>query len=1184
MMSQPAKKLKMHSTIRIVLLLTLAMGSLFATAAASAQSTFGSIIGTVTDAAGAVIPGALIEAKEATTGVLRTATSDGHGDFSLVNLDAGVYVVTVSSTGFEKRQFNEVHLLARETVKIESALKVSTDSQAIEVTAGAAPIDADLTLSDSKSGQQISELALNFRASNTPSPIIVANLAPQVQPDQSGNISIAGGLPNETSFSLDGISTQNVRNGGPNTDLFPSVESIAEFKVNSGSNNAEFGQVSDLTVISKSGTNQYHGALFYFTQNAAFNAADPFVGKVLPVVANDFGVTLGGPASIPHFYDGKDKTFFFFTYEGVRRPQTVQTTEILPSTSQRAGHLTNPVLNPCTGAITNDISNCINPASAKALAAYFPLPNITNGPNDAINQFTLPGTYDQNGYDGRVDQVINHKQKAYVRYSQKQITNSGTDGDANYNPLLGLYTIQQKLKNLAGSWNYIITPTIVNEFRAGLSFVNTAQVYPAATQGAAVDTSLGITNLPPVPSSGGASNFQVGNYVDPSGAVAGNAGTNGVGRPRHVQQHIYELGDNLTYLKGTHSIKAGFDYVRNSYVDQITFTAGDEFGDYYYAGLLGDPLADFLTGVVTEADYAQNGPDGRPYASHYGFFAQDDWKVNKKLTVSYGFRYEINPPFNDKTDQLAQFDRNYPGGRLITQGAKGLALVSPSWRAQVGNTPFVTNDAVGLPITLRNTYYGNYQPRLGFAYDPFGGGKTIVKAHVGSYSVPVLGAVLYSLLGVNTSNFPEFITSKANPLTFPTVFGGSGTYPVNCNSPSTLPAGGTAGSASCPGYRRANDENLKDPRVVQWNASVEQEFSHSTVLRMVYTGSHTTQLIYSPDLNQVAPNTATYTEDDGTVLHGYAALTATPALRQQNLKYPNFAEVLTRDNGPSAKYNALTVEVERRFGKGLTFDASYNWAHNGSNALGSAPSSLIGDGGQGDNGPNTLDYYDIHRDYGNVIFTRRNRFVDTFNYTLPYGRGQMYGSNISRTANLFLGGWNLTGITVWQSGAFLTPTFTPFADTTNPNGTPLSPSDPAYRATADDPSGTNPGQRSAGAYQRPDYNPGIVANTKPGYNQYFNVAAFAAPKPDIGRFGDAWVGMLRGPSLAVFSSSLGKNFDFTERLKLRYEADFSNLFNVKNNADPNTNITSGSFGVVSSVVNQEQAGPRKIQMSLRLAF
>jgi hypothetical protein len=1117
------------------------------------QSTYGSFVGTVTDSSGAVVSGAQVQAKEDTTGVTRSTVTDSRGDFNLVNLDAGIYSVTIAATGFETGDFHSVHLLARESVRLDTSLKVGGAQQQVEVTAASADIDADLTVGDTKSGKQIDELALNFRASNATSPLIVANLAPLVQPDQSGNISIAGGLPNMTSFSLDGISTQNVRNGGPNADLFPSVESFGEFKVNTGSNNAEFGQVSDITVTSRSGTNDYHGSLFYFTQNAAFNAPDPFAHRVLPVVANDFGVTVGGPISVPHFYKGKDKSFFFFTYEGTRRPQSFPINEILPSTSQRAGILAAPARNPCTDQITTDFTNCINPASLKALNAFFPTPNIVNGPDDAVNQFVIGGNYHLDSYDGRVDQVITPNQKVFVRYSHKDITNTGDNGDSNYNPLMGPFSIGQKLRNLAGSYNWVIRPTIVNEFRAGFSYVTTIEDYPQAAQGAALDTAIGITGLPPVPSSGGISNFQVGNYVDPAGAVAGSAGTNSFGRPRHVQQHIYEVGDNVTWIKGSHSLKFGFAFTRTSYIDQITFTNGDEFGDYYYSGIFtGDPLGDFLTGIVSQADYAQNGPDGQPFAYHYGLFGQDDWKATRNFTISYGLRYEVNPPFDDATDQLGQFDRNYPGGRLITQGQKGLSLVAPSWRASVGDTPFVTNSQVGLPITLRNTYYGNVQPRFGFAYDTYGNGKTIVKGHVGAYSVPVLGAVLYSLLGVNTSNFPQFESTATNPILFPDVFGGNGSYPINCNSPSTLPPGATPGSATCPGYRRANQENLKDPRVIQWNASLEQSFTHDTVLRLLYTGSHTTQLIYSPDLNQVEPNTV-----------GYAALTATPALRQANLKYPNFSEVLTRDNGPSAKYNAGTVEVLRRFGQGLTLDASYTLAHNTSNALGSAPSSLIGQGGAGDNGPNTLDYYDIHRDYGNVIFTRRNRFVSNFNYVLPFGRGQAIMNGASYFENLAIGGWNVTGIILAQSGAFLTPTFTP---------------------TGDDPSGTNPGQRSTGSYQRPDCVSGVNPNTSTTPGVYFNQAAFSIPGPDIGRFGNCPVGFLSGPSTTNFSMSAGKNFALTERFNLRYEADFANLFNIKNLADPNTKINSGSFGVVSAVQTAEQAGPRTIQMSLRLVF
>src|SRR5215831_13618659 len=209
----------------------------------------------------------------------------------------------------------------------------------------------------------------------------------------------------------------------------------------------------------------------------------------------------------------------------------------------------------------------------------------------------------------------------------------------------------------------------------------------------------------------------------------------------------------------------------------------------------------------------------------------------------------------------------------------------------------------------------------------------------------------------------------------------------------------------------------------------------NTLVRASYTGSHTINLIYSPDLNQVAPNTS-----------GYAALTATPALRQQNLKYPNFSEVLTRDNGPSDKYEALSLELNKRFSNGLTFSNNYTLAKNITNALGTAPNSAVPLGGQIDNGNNVQNYYDVKSDSGNAYFTPRHRFVSTVVYNLPLGRGQKFGGNVSRGANLFVGGWALTGVTLLQTGPWLTPYF------------PTSTADP---------SGTNPNQRSV-AQQRPD--------------------------------------------------------------------------------------------------------------------
>ena len=269
-----------------------------------------------------------------------------------------------------------------------------------------------------------------------------------------------------------------------------------------------------------------------------------------------------------------------------------------------------------------------------------------------------------------------------------------------------------------------------------------------------------------------------------------------------------------------------------------------------------------------------------------------------------GLRYEIHAPFNDETNQLANFEPNFPGGRVVVQGQKGLAQVLPVFQQSIGSTPIVTNQEAGLPTTLRHTYYGDIDPRLGLTWQPYKSAEanhnTVFHAGVGVYTVPVLGSVLYSLAGVATSNYLIFAQTPTLSLQFPDVF----------------PTGGGAGQAGKPDYRRANQIDMKDPRQIQWNGSIEQGLGYSTVLRLSYTGSHTTQLIQSPDLNQVPANTL-----------GYAAYVA-----KNGLPFNNFNAVLTRSNGPSAKYNALTAEVERRYAKGLTLDASYTFAHDTSNA------------------------------------------------------------------------------------------------------------------------------------------------------------------------------------------------------------------------------------------------------------
>ena len=779
----------------------------------------------------------------------------------------------------------------------------------------------------------------------------------------------------------------------------------------------------------------------------------------------------------------------------------------------------------------------------------------------------MPGNYSLDGYDGRLDHVFNSNHRIFGRVTQKGITSSGTDGtaatgalgstgDESYNPLMGTFATTTNATNVAIDYNWMIRPDLMNELRGGWTRANFNYTYPQALQGNAIISALGIAGLPGAPKNGlgGVPVFYMGNLL--------GGATNLYGHPRVEGNDIWEVGDNLTWIRGRFTSKFGFDFRRLNYRDNITFENGDEYGDYPIAGgytcsgaeLSAYPdacaVAGLLQGDVDEANQAQNGPDGKPYGYHYSGFAQTEWKARPNLSVTAGLRYEINTPFQDATNQIGNFRYQVPGGELVVNPNE---KISPAWKEAVGDTPFVLASTVGLGPGLRYTYWDNIQPRLGFVWMPTSSHNTVVRASSGIYSVPVLGAVLYSLLGVDTSNYGSYNPTISTPiLNFSDVFSG------------------TPGVSSFPGYRRANQWNLKDPRVYQWNAAFEQNLGFQTLLRLSYTGSHAVDLIYSPDMNQVTPNTASYTEDSGKVIYGYAALTATPALRQQNLKYPNFFEVLTRNNGPSGKYQALTVELNRRFARGLSFSNSYTFSSNKTNSLGTAPNSAIGTGGQGDNGANVNNIYDIVSGMGNTYYDPTHSFISTAVYDLPFGRGKTYYGNASRAADLAVGGWSVTGIVFARSGFWETP---------------------YYPSTTYDSSGTNPHERSV-SQQRPDCTgtSGYLGN--PTTSAFFNAAAYSIPAhpvdaagtaEPIGRFGNCGVGILEGPKTVTFSMSTGKTFHLSERFGIRYEAQFSNLFDILNWGEPNMNITS-SFGKITNAQDVSQAGPRTIQMSLRFQF
>jgi hypothetical protein len=1126
---------------------------------ASAQSTYGTITGTVTDSSGAVVTGAKVEIRNQETGTTRYVLTGAQG-YRFANVDPGIYTVKASMLNFGTLENRDVVLQARDVVVVNLQLKVESKGEEITVTSGQEIVSQDLTESTSVSGTEISSLPLNFRATNAPSPIEAATLTPGVDQDQSGNLTFSGQLPTATSFSLDGISIQSVRVGGPSKDLFPSVEGIAEFRVNTAANSAEFAQPTDLTVVSKSGTDEFHGSAFGYFGRQAWNAADP-IAKFNPTLdANTFGASIGGPIR-------KNKVFFYFDYEGVRLDQNslVATQTIAPQwltgnfSSVGGGAVPFVLTNPTTGTpYTNLAQLPINPTSSQLAATFLP-PAAGPAANDnnidvsgANNLNTIvPGHYSSDGYDGRLDYNFSANHHIFGRVTQHTIDSTGTDatqagalgavGDTSYNPTMGTFATQTNATNVAISYNWIIRPTLVNELRGGYTRYNLSYSFPQALLPYNTTSSL-VAGLPgpPVNGLGGVPAFYIGSLLGGS--------SNQFGHPRHQKNGIWETDDILQWGHGKFNSKFGAGFRRLNYEDNITFLTGDEYGDYTIGGgqvcatavLAAYPeacaSAQFMLGYLDEAAQAQNGPDGKPYGYHYHFFGQTEWKARPNLMLTVGLRYEINTPFQDATNQLGQFDyfKNSPFyGKLIYDTGEKL---SPAWvKAVGGQSQFVLNTAVGLPPALRFVDKTNFQPRLGLTWNP--SPNTVVRAAGGVYSVPVLGAVLYSLLGVDTSNFGSF---------FPTGGPGSMTW-------SNAFLGGAAGVVcppSCPGYRRANQWHLQDPRVIQWNFGVEQNIGFRSVFKASYIGSHTYNLVYSPDLNQIPPNTL-----------GYAAYRAT-----FGVNFPNFREVLTRADGPSDRYEALILELNRRFGRGLTFNNSYTLNWNKTNALGTVPSSAIPSGGQGDNGNNVANIFNIAADTGNAYYDPRQQFLSTVEYELPFGRGKQFLNSSSRAMDLVVGGWNINGIIRYHSGFWLTPSFpSSFAD----------------------PSGTAPQNRSVSS-QRPDCISGASGYLpNPTIADYFNASAFSVPASDIGRFGNCGVGILEGPDTATFSTAVGKTFLVTERFRVQYQALFANIFNIINWGQPNMNVTSSSFGKITSAQDSapaSMAGPRSIQMSLRLQF
>lgn len=1093
------------------------------------QSTFGSIRGTVQDGSGAVIPGAKVVIHSLDENFDRQVTSTDSGEFFVENLKAGHYKLIIRHDGFADSVVNAAALEARQELRVPVKMSVASDATVVEVIAGQDQLNTENgTIGDSKENQLMTQLPLNNRATTT-SPLGSLSLSPNVQQDSSGNIAVGGASSSMVNFSVDGISTANVRQNGALQDAYPSQEGIAAVKITAFNNSAEFSQVGDVTFTTKSGANQYHGSLFEYLQNDALDASPyGFSGKA-PKRFNTFGGSLSGPLGIPHFYKGDGKTFFFADYEGNRRRTAVAQQFLVPTQAQRNGDLSGlPDANGNPGPVIDPSKIS---ATAKALLAYYPLPNVSGQSNYNYENFqATPATTD--GADIRIDRTITDKQSAYARFSRKNIRQDVA------NPLLPNDTDLIHNRSLLASYTYAITPKLLNEFRFGFTNVTTEVSFPI--QGATALQSLDLTgvNISQHPTSHA---FPTFNFSSGTGFTAIGRDKTGVTQSRTMQ-----FTDNVTSTWGRHTVKAGLDARRVRYFDIETFQPSDDFGLFtFQPTFTGNAFGDLLEGAPTTLFFAVSSPDVGGTAWQYSVFTQDEMQLTSKLTVNYGLRWQVLPGFHEDGGNLANFDQNtnsivVPDELSSYLQANNLQTSNLAFQQSFNAcnlgyqalpcTNYVTASHAHLPQSLRHTYKGNFQPRVSLAYRPFDDTKTVVRAGFGIFTMTNLGPLSFNNSGNPTSalhTYSNSMTAAGAPL---------------IQFPNTAPpsAGVQYGGG---GLDQGVDPNYRDPQSEQWNLTLERQLSTNDSIRVSYVGMHTYRLSITEDLNQIPASTTPY------------QTTAASPYVDPRAPYQNWLTLYSTFNAGVANYQALEINGTHRMAHGLFFDANYTLAKNLADNQGDTPTAFAGEVNYG---VPIADRFHIHNNYGNVEGTRRNRFLLSGIYQLPAGRGRTF-LNGGGWKEMLLGGWDLNTVTLLETGPWMTPSI----------------------STSYDESNTNVVNR--GAYLRPD----VISKHLYGGSQahYFNQAAFQATPTGAGRFGNAGVGILQGPGTAAVSLGLAKNFALTEKARLRFESTFTNVLNHTNFAPPATQIDNTStFGVLSAPQTAENAGNRTGQLALRIDF
>lgn len=1063
---------------------------LFFVSACHGQTTFGSILGVVKDPAGSIMVGVKITVTNEGTGIAKETTTDGNGSYSVTHLNPGPYSVAAEFAGFQRYLHSNVTVETGQTLRIDVQMIVGQVTETVSVTAQAPVVESETgTVSDLRTGRQMRDLPLNFVRGDAFGGGIFKymSLSPgSYRYEGSSAHSFGGSRGFQNGFIFDGTSLGD-QGGGQVTPAQPSFETVQEMKLTMVNNSAEYGSVATVTVTSKSGTNEFHGSGFHQYSTGGLNARNFFQSSRPFRVYNQFGGSLGGPII-------RNRTFFFGAFEGNRdHGQRVYNASV-PSLALREGNFAglatvrDPSDNqPFAGNVIP--RSRMSPVSLKAQDRFYQAPNF--GPPTLLNQNlreVVSNAPYWNHFDIRADHKISEKNSMYGRFSWRNMPTPVPEGDL---PNTGLRVQTRRIRNMSLVDTHVISPRIVNEFRAGFAWHENA--FHGPLRGLDIVRDLGIRGLTTNLDLPGVPNFNITGFSQVTQIDF-----------QRSQDMTYDIINNVTFITGRHSVKVGLNFKRQQASrNPIPIRI---FGRYdFTGGITGVSYADFLLGIpqVTQ----RYNPRGRNYGRNqvYAGYVQDDFKVNQRLTLNLGLRYEWMNPFADRYDRMFNFDP--ATGSLVVPTREVIDRdVSPLFPSAIG---IVTADEANFPRRgLRRADNNNFDPRFGLAWRPFGHARSVVRAGVGVFRNGLSSSTFGSLSDgpfVSNETFNNRIVNGVPLFQFPEPFLGVGSL----------------GSQDV----TAVDVNLFNPYTLQWNFTMEQELA-SMGFRASYIRTASTNLLYRRNLNQPVASTTAFSND--------------------RRPFPQFRNITMVANGGNTSYHALQFEVERKFAHGLYFQAGYTLAKQLANGVDS-----------GEQGASIQNAYDRRADRGDELYLNRQRFVLSYIWELPFGPGRRWLGNMRGVAGHVIGGWQIAGVTLFQTGQRFTPSF-----------------------TGRDPSNTN----NVGG--RPDrIGNGNLPTGERTIDRWFDVAAFVAPPVNAGRFGTSAIGVLEGPGTQNFDIGLFKHFRLRERMRLEFNISATNSFNHPNFRNPNANISApNAVGRITSLQGQDESGPRTVILGTRIEW